>query len=102
MQQHNPSHHANQAWFKSLHHQWQRQDRQRQILRSQVGFGVALEKVNGVCHTCANYHGKTYGMSKENRSVLVCAIHPFGWDLNAHCPDWCSFGPESEPGGPEA
>lgn len=86
--QQNSSHQANLALFKSLNHRWQRQDRQRQILRSQVGFGVKLETTTSVCHTCANYHGKTYGMTKDSRTVLICAIHPFGWDFNSHCPDW--------------
>jgi hypothetical protein len=34
------------------------------------------------CVGCSNYHGKVYG-----GNLLVCAIHPYGWDDN-NCPDW--------------
>jgi len=34
------------------------------------------------CVGCRNYHGHTY-----NGNLLVCGIHPYGWD-DENCPDW--------------
>jgi len=34
------------------------------------------------CINCANYHGQVY-----NGNLLVCAMHPYGFDDN-NCPDW--------------
>ena len=34
------------------------------------------------CVGCNHYHGQIYG---EN--LLVCAMHPYGWD-DKDCPDW--------------
>ncbi|BAQ63451.1 hypothetical protein [Geminocystis sp. NIES-3709] len=34
------------------------------------------------CVGCVNYHGQTY-----NGNLLVCAMHPYGWD-DETCPDW--------------
>ncbi|MGD1901997.1 MAG: hypothetical protein ACFB9N_07130 [Geitlerinemataceae cyanobacterium] len=39
-------------------------------------------KQQPACQNCQNYHGYRYG---EN--LLVCAIHPYGWDGEG-CPDW--------------
>lgn len=38
------------------------------------------------CRGCQHYHGHRYG-----GNLLVCGMHPYGWDGDA-CPDW-----ESEP-----
>lgn len=38
------------------------------------------------CIGCRNYHGETYG---DNPDMLVCGIHPFGYDADS-CPDWQS------------
>ncbi|GBF81687.1 hypothetical protein [Aphanothece sacrum] len=38
--------------------------------------------VHPACQGCCHYHGHIYG-----RSLLVCAMHPHGWD-DLHCPDW--------------
>ncbi|MFK0735652.1 MAG: hypothetical protein ACIWVG_31730 [Gloeotrichia echinulata HAB0833] len=35
-----------------------------------------------VCRGCQNYHGQVYGSN-----LLVCAIHPHGWD-GENCPDF--------------
>jgi hypothetical protein len=40
-----------------------------------------LEK-NPACVGCTHYHGQVYG-----GNLLVCAMHPHGWDDN-NCPDW--------------
>ncbi|GAB4355659.1 MAG: hypothetical protein Fur0042_24890 [Cyanophyceae cyanobacterium] len=36
----------------------------------------------GACIGCRNYHGRIYG-----GQILVCGIHPHGWD-GPDCPDW--------------
>lgn len=38
------------------------------------------------CVGCHHYHGQVYG-----GNLLVCAMHPYGWDDN-NCPDWESIG----------
>lgn len=37
---------------------------------------------NPACRGCSNYHGQSY-----NGNLLVCGIHPYGWD-GENCPDW--------------
>lgn len=39
-----------------------------------------LEK-HPACIGCANYHGRVYG-----GNLLVCAMHPYGWE-DDNCPD---------------
>ena len=34
------------------------------------------------CIGCCHYHGQVYG-----GNLLVCAMHPYGWDTE-NCPDW--------------
>jgi hypothetical protein len=34
------------------------------------------------CIGCNHYHGRFYG-----RNLLVCAMHPYGWN-EEQCPDW--------------
>ena len=34
------------------------------------------------CRGCRHYHGQVY-----NGNLLVCGMHPYGWD-DEHCPDW--------------
>jgi hypothetical protein len=34
------------------------------------------------CLGCLNYHGRIY-----NGNLLVCGMHPYGWDGEI-CPDW--------------
>ena len=34
------------------------------------------------CIGCRHYHGRSYG-----GNLLVCGMHPYGWDDN-NCPDW--------------
>ena len=42
------------------------------------------------CVGCRNYHGQMYGDQE-----LVCAIHPFGPDLDREaCPDYASIWPD--------
>jgi len=36
------------------------------------------------CIGCKNYHGHVYG-----RNLLVCGMHPYGWD-DDNCPDFSS------------
>jgi hypothetical protein len=37
------------------------------------------------CVGCSNYHGQVY-----SGNLLVCAMHPYGWDTET-CPDWESI-----------
>ena len=34
------------------------------------------------CIDCCHYHGRSY-----SGNLLVCAMHPYGWD-EPDCPDW--------------
>ncbi len=34
------------------------------------------------CIGCQHYHGQVYG-----GNLLVCGMHPYGWETN-NCPDW--------------
>jgi len=69
------------------------------ILEAYLGFEVTVgETVQPVMNTvepmmndhptcvgCRNYHGQSY-----NGVMLVCGMHPSGWD-GEKCPDWESF-----------
>ncbi len=49
------------------------------------GFPYSIEPTpekNAACIGCNNYHGHVYG-----GNLLVCAMHPHGWD-DENCPDW--------------
>ncbi|MBD2205807.1 hypothetical protein H6G33_26885 [Calothrix sp. FACHB-1219] len=49
------------------------------------GFPYSVEATaekNPACIGCTHYHGQAYG-----GNLLVCAMHPHGWDDN-NCPDW--------------
>lgn len=49
------------------------------------GFPYTVEATpekNPACIGCTNYHGQVYG-----GNLLVCAMHPHGWD-DKNCPDW--------------
>ncbi len=35
------------------------------------------------CIGCKNYHGQVYG-----GNLLVCGMHPYGWEADGDCPDW--------------
>jgi hypothetical protein len=72
------------------------------ILEAYLGFEVTLNEtvqpvVNTVepmmndhkaCVGCRHYHGQAY-----NGVMLVCGMHPMGWD-EEKCPDWESFWPD--------
>ena len=47
-----------------------------------VDFHTPSSTNNPACINCANYHGQSY-----NGNLLVCAMHPHGWDDDC-CPDW--------------
>lgn len=44
----------------------------------------SIEK-NPACVDCHHYHGQVYG-----GNLLVCAMHPYGWETE-NCPDWESY-----------
>ncbi|MEC4815854.1 MAG: hypothetical protein SAK29_21665 [Scytonema sp. PMC 1069.18] len=49
------------------------------------GFPYPVEPTqqqNPACIGCRHYHGQVY-----NGNLLVCAMHPHGWD-DENCPDW--------------
>jgi hypothetical protein len=66
------------------------------ILEACLGFEGAVEETvqpvmrtvepilndHPTCVGCRNYHGQSY-----NGQMLVCGMHPFGWD-GEKCPDW--------------
>jgi hypothetical protein len=47
-----------------------------------VNFSPPSVLNNPACINCAHYHGQSY-----NGNLLVCAMHPHGWE-DEHCPDW--------------
>ena len=47
-----------------------------------VSFHSPSASNNPACINCANYHGQSY-----NGNLLVCAMHPEGWE-EENCPDW--------------
>lgn len=81
---------ANARCRQRAHQRWHQGQRKRQILRSQIGFSDLSTSRPTACSGCANYHGQAYGMQKAHRMVLICAIHPYGWQQNSPCPDWCA------------
>jgi hypothetical protein len=44
---------------------------------------------NPACIGCKHYHGYAYG-----GKLLVCGMHPYGWD-GEQCPDWEEGQPQS-------
>ncbi|PSN14097.1 hypothetical protein C7293_13155 [filamentous cyanobacterium CCT1] len=81
-------HQANDLCRRRAYEQWHRRQSKQQILRSQVGFQAIPTYRPNPCRGCANYHGIAYGTSRDRRSLLVCAIHPHGWQGGEGCPDW--------------
>ncbi|MDX2240506.1 MAG: hypothetical protein NW224_07475 [Leptolyngbyaceae cyanobacterium bins.302] len=73
------------------------------ILEAYLGFEVSVSEavqpvVNTVeplmnehpaCVGCRHYHGQSY-----NGVMLVCGMHPMGWE-DEKCPDWESFWKDS-------
>jgi hypothetical protein len=78
---------ANNHLRKADQQRWHRYLCKRQILRSQLGFNSVPASRPEACQGCANYHGVAYGYNRDNRTVLVCGFHPYGWQ-GGHCPDW--------------
>lgn len=55
------------------------------MVDTDIGFPYGVEATpqrNAACIGCQNYHGQVYG-----GNLLVCAMHPHGWD-DENCPDW--------------
>jgi hypothetical protein len=74
---------------KADHARWHRMQSKRHILRSQLGFTDPPPARPKVCQGCIHYHGVAYGYTRENRTILVCGFHPYGWQESVSCPDWC-------------
>ncbi|AFY81544.1 hypothetical protein [Oscillatoria acuminata] len=50
------------------------------------GFVSSVEPTSekySACIGCKNYHGQVYG-----GNLLVCGMHPYGWEADGDCPDW--------------
>ncbi|MGF1458992.1 MAG: hypothetical protein ACFBSG_08185 [Leptolyngbyaceae cyanobacterium] len=81
---------ANYRCRQRAYKRWQEGLLKRQILRSQIGFVDMSTTRPPVCTGCTNYHGHAYGLHKDQRVQLICAMHPYGWQGDAPCPDWCA------------
>ncbi|MBD0337215.1 MAG: hypothetical protein ICV62_17135 [Cyanobacteria bacterium Co-bin13] len=79
---------ANYLCRRQAYQQWHRLRSKQQILRSQVGFADPHPSRPKACEGCLNYHGLSYGTAKIRRTPLICAMHPYGWQEAASCPDW--------------
>lgn len=68
------------------------------ILEAYLGFEIAIDEAtqpvvhtiepalnnHSACVGCRHYHGQAY-----NGVMLVCGMHPYGWE-GEKCPDWQS------------
>jgi hypothetical protein len=79
---------ANYRCRERAYQRWHQSQLKRQILRSQIGFSETSTSRPSACVGCANYHGLAYGTQKDQRTPLICAMHPYGWQAEAPCPDW--------------
>lgn len=55
------------------------------ISDTDTNFGYPVEPTaekHPACIGCDHYHGQVY-----SGNLLVCAMHPYGWDTE-NCPDW--------------
>ena len=58
---------------------------QENTLDSEFDFNPKVEpnqETYPACIGCRHYHGRIYG-----GNLLVCGMHPYGWDGES-CPDW--------------
>lgn len=83
-----PGHRAVERCRRRSYQRWHRLQSKLQILRSQVGFSRAVPTRPPACEGCHYYHGLAYGTQRDQRTPLVCAIHPYGWFNTPDCPDW--------------
>jgi hypothetical protein len=89
---------ANAQGMKRFCEGWHRAQSQRYLLRSQLGFELPTGPQRpAACRGCAHYHGIAYGYSRNRRSLLVCGMHPFGWQGGDRCPDWSQEDPSQSP-----
>ena len=79
---------ANYLFIKRDYMRWRRLQSKLHILRSQVGFTDTTCLCPKACQGCTNFHGLSYGATRETRTVLICAFHPYGWLEEDPCPDW--------------
>jgi len=79
---------ANYRCRQRAYQRWHQGQRKRQILRSQIGFAEMSASRPAACVGCANYHGHAYGTQKDQRTPLICAMHPYGRQEGSTCPDW--------------
>ncbi|MBF2037281.1 MAG: hypothetical protein IGR92_17820 [Leptolyngbyaceae cyanobacterium T60_A2020_046] len=79
---------ANLRFRQRAYQRWHESQLKRQILRSQIGFHETPVSRPVACTGCRFYHGHAYGLQRSQRVTLVCAMHPYGWQAPAPCPDW--------------
>jgi YD repeat-containing protein len=79
---------ANYRARKVAYDKWHRLQSKTHILRSQLGFQESAETRPAVCQGCHHYHGIAYGQTRDRRTLLICAFHPYGWHQPGGCPDW--------------
>lgn len=79
---------ANDRCRQRAYQRWHQGQRKRQILRSQIGFTEVAPSRPAACMGCRHYHGQAYGLQRDSRERLICAMHPYGWSDSPQCPDW--------------
>jgi len=80
---------ANLMRYRAIQNSFQSYQSQCKVLRNQLGFNQQEKPSRPItCQGCLYYHGKAYGQNRENRTILVCAFHPYGWTTTNTCPDW--------------
>ncbi|HEY9889897.1 MAG TPA: hypothetical protein V6D02_15945 [Candidatus Obscuribacterales bacterium] len=87
---------ANDRCRQLAYQNWHQGQRKRQILRSQIGFVETAASRPAACAGCDHYHGHAYGHQRESRIPLICAMHPYGWEMPTPCPDWQGSAPLAE------
>ncbi|MEB3289654.1 MAG: hypothetical protein VKI82_07055 [Leptolyngbya sp.] len=88
---------ANARCHHRAYEQWHRGQSQQHILRAQVGFASSPPDRPKACRHCAHYHGVAYGTCRARRQILICAVHPYGWQRETPCPDWQADSRASRP-----
>jgi len=86
---------ANDSFRRADYLRWHRQKSRLHILRSQLGFDDCQPSRPAPCQGCLHYHGVAYGYTAASRQSLVCGYHPYGWQGEGACPDWCDEGERS-------
>jgi len=70
--------------FQAIDESWL-DDEESGNLESWISYETRIAELPHLkaCAGCRNYHGQAYG-----GTLLVCGIHPYGWEQSDRCPDW--------------